>query len=167
MDGQIVRTGSCVAGECKLPPAEACADGFACISAGADLKIAVCGNSCSDDAACRKGFHCVEGRCRVTLSECEDSAWEKPADGPRRSCAPYSCIGRACATSCLSLTDCAVGFECRASGACVERAPAVADEQGCAASRGHARLDPLVGLLALGLLRRRRSRRLHVVAKRV
>lgn len=165
VDGLLVRGGTCSLGRCEPAAAVPCADGFACIPPGRDSSVAACATACSTDEQCRSGFRCASGRCRIALSECEDREWEKPVDGPRRSCSPFSCVDHACVTSCRSLADCAPGFECAASGACVQRAPTEVESQGCATSPGASRLSPLVGLLAVGLVRRRRARRTRTLAQ--
>ncbi|XYH98162.1 kelch repeat-containing protein [Sorangium sp. So ce1128] len=133
-----------------------------------------CDGTCDGFGACtavRRGEACSPARCsdethsmaRIVCladgADCLDPASEARA---LVDCAPYRCdkLDGDCKENCSSLQDCAPGFACDLSGACVRPPPAV-EQGGCSAARAPAAVSPGGGLVALLLallaLGRRRS----------
>ncbi|MGK3968004.1 kelch repeat-containing protein [Sorangium sp. So ce118] len=133
-----------------------------------------CDGACDGFGACTavlRGEECSPARCSdethsmariVCLADGADCL--DPASEARVlvDCAPYGCdkIGGDCREDCSSVQDCAPGFACDLSGACV-RPPSAVEQRGCSAARAPAAVSPGGGLVALLLallaLGRRRS----------
>jgi hypothetical protein len=92
-------------GSCSVIIGASCAP-FAC---GASA----CNTTCKTDADCASGAHCDKGVCiGATQAECKDDETLDEADGGTKNCGAYKCELGACATSCLSNTDCAKNATC-------------------------------------------------------
>jgi hypothetical protein len=77
-------------------------------------------------------------------------------------CSPYACVNGVCETSCQTIFDCATGYACDPSGACIPSMPGQAyrDEAGCALSSSDGPSPAWIGLgLLAALCAARRARR--------
>jgi hypothetical protein len=138
---------------------------------------------CLDDSFCVDGFCCEslcedeckacnivgsEGTCSalppssapsqcLPVPGCIDAVTFEDAEGERLDCTPYRCLGAACVNSCNASAQCAPGFVCDATGACVT--PPSSSGGSCAMGprRGSGSAVWLFGLgMALGVAARRR-----------
>jgi hypothetical protein len=104
-------------------------DPFVC-----DPATSACKTSCAADADCATaGDHCIAGMC-VTGSTCDkDGHTAVDPAGNRTECSPYACSSGTCATSCMSVDDCAVPNVCDPTGHCIApSAGSAGSSGGCA-----------------------------------
>ena len=159
----VCQTASCTDGKATL--AASC-DGKGACTAGApiDCEPFACGETsclktCAGDAECATGYRCAEGKC-VTGAVCDGYHTVTTPGGPPAECAPFTCEGDHCRTSCASSSECVAGYVCDGT-TCVVPAGA-ADAGGCALdgvpsrTRGTAAVLLLGALATLGAVRRRR-----------
>jgi hypothetical protein len=146
-------------GACPDPHQKACAP-YAC-------EGAACKSSCQSDADCSAGAVCDAATQECSQgATCVDERTLANVDGTETDCAPYTCEGTACNTSCKSALDCTASTVCNASGACVPPEPPSEEpksEEGCGC-RTVGRTGDSGAMLAaaiaalLSLARRRRIR---------
>lgn len=137
-----------------------------------------CKTSCEsdDDCADPEQFEC-DSETKLCVpregTTCEDDHTVLTPEGERESCFPYRCesgaSGAICSTSCASTLDCAEGYVCdllQGQGTCVQPtddAGGDASSEGCgckvAGRSGRGGALWLGVVLAIGLLRRRRTAR--------
>lgn len=141
---------------------DSCFGGFACDGEGICKKAQ--GESCQVDTECSSGF-CSQGSCcdRRCDGTCESCSIER-GSCILQDCSGYSCdAARACLLACQDSRDCAPGYQCFSDGQCQRPLAAPAPSSGCSLavtstkSLGSPRTWSLLGLLAMALLRRRRS----------
>jgi len=152
-DGKRTIVARCAGGSC--PPIETgSCDGYAC-------KAAECGTTCATAGDCIAGYVCKDTRCTPRTASCtSDGLGSIPKDGGQVSCAPYRCAeDGTCASACAGSSDCAPGFVCDPTNkSCVTAGAPDEDDGGCAfGRRGGAASGLLLGLLAIGIARRRRG----------
>ncbi len=135
--------------------AASCPDNLIC----ADAKS--CKAKCTVKEDCVSGNVCdtASGRCVPARSSCStDNASSVPPEGAAKPCGAYLCNRSTgdCYGSCTGSEQCAAGFACD-EGKCLP-VPAVAEDGGCnAGGRPSSAFVAVFGLLALGLVRRRRG----------
>jgi len=139
--------GACPAATTKTCEPFVCGDG-------------VCLTRCTADSECKDGYRCAAGKC-VTGAYCANERTLRNPGTADADCSPYLCEGTACKTSCASSLECAGGYVCD-GGKCITPttgADAGAEDGGGCAVAAPGRSSGLAALLlvALGLLRRRRS----------
>jgi hypothetical protein len=157
VDGKATLVTSCAGnGVCPEPVTMACAP-FAC---GGET----CAKSCSSDADCATMFHCVaaSGTCVANAAaSCDGMHTVTSPDGHMTDCAPYTCEGTSCKTSCQSVVDCVYPAECTGEGKCATSEPTPTSSSGGCRAAPSAHGDPPLDVLcflatALGLRSRRR-----------
>lgn len=139
-------------GRCRVGPGGACAQDSAC-AAGACIKGA--------DAS--TGICCGLEGCAL---QCLDNDTLRNPDGTRKDCAPYTCEGQSCKSTCASVQDCSSGAICTDQGRCVlPSTDAAADDASCGCKAVGASASSSLGLFGmlglggmLGLIRARRRR---------
>jgi hypothetical protein len=159
-DGVVTPKGRCdFKGACKPSADVGCAP-YLCDDKG-------CKTSCTSnaDSAPKFACHSATGKCGSLKASCDgDGLGSIPTDGSgRHDCAPLRCNPATgdCFTTCTKSDDCAPGNVCGADGKCVAAAGDTGDSGGCALSTpGRTSGSFALGLLALGLLARRRRARL-------
>ena len=87
--------------------------GFACTEA------AGCRVTCASDSECAPAYRCASAHCVANELGVCDGDTLKFADGTAKSCAPYACTGTTCALHCVSVSDCALPYECDGTGQCI------------------------------------------------
>jgi hypothetical protein len=153
---------------CEAP--DECKSGF-CIDGAGAAKLccdAPCAGSCLSCTQSGSLGACTavsEGACDVA---CDGAHTLKKVGQPDVECAPLTCSGKTCRTSCASTRDCVAPFVCDEAGACVTAVgppPSDASLLGCSLSmprgaRGDRGLSGALAALATALamlvLRRRR-----------
>ena len=127
---------------------------------GCDAHLDCLSGSCTDGVCCDHA--CNAGACEA-CSEARGATADGTCTPLHPECSPFACDPAsptgACETRCETLRDCAAGYACAASGACVPASPAsYLDDGGCALAPADAGRPAGVGLAilaALSLVRRR------------
>jgi hypothetical protein len=145
-------------GKCPAASSGSCG-GFAC-----DATTKACRTTCAKDTDCADGFACGGGTCKPPSSFCADDGFSvvDTATGASTACAPYRCIGAACARSCETTDDCAPGNACDpALQQCRPAAGAAttSDGGGCGLARGTPGAAAWSGALAAACVAAARRRR--------
>lgn len=158
------------AGSCALKKTQICYP-FACNEADSS-----CAETCQSNDDCAAGAVCdtTKQQCAPSEAVCGSSSTLLRADGSQQACSPYVCEAGECRRDCRRNADCLEGFSCE-DESCVEEStgdnqggagttepPGSKTDSGCgcrtASSPGSDTPLGLVGLMALGLLARRRPR---------
>ena len=149
-------------GACAVPTTASCAP-FACDPNGC---LTTCTTKAGASVGCAEGFLCKDGKCVAPAAGaiCADDGLSSRSatDGASKACVPFRCTAEGtCGIKCSSSLECAPGFSCDDSGACVGAGGGGGDSGGCAFVIATAAPDEtysMLGLLTTLLaLRRRRA----------
>ena len=138
------------AGLCRLRDGQPCSSADGCASGTCTEGVccaSTCKSRCDSKGRCLADSTCSDDHTSVMGSE-------------SMNCSPYRCVaGEGCDSSCTSVDDCAVGFDCDGAHCTTQSASPISDSGGCSMSAPQHAGVAAWFVIAFGLcLRARRSR---------